>query len=138
MHAQPSRPEPALLVGVRLMERTFASPALIGLLIAATHVLDAAPAAPHSFICAGQGVVCRVSAEGKIVWQMRAGGACYDVWQLPNGNVSFTFKRGAKVVSPDRKVVWQFDDKTSKQFRTIASAQLLDVEETPVSGGPLR
>ena len=87
------------------MNRTFMTSALIAVLIATTRVADAAP---RSFICAGQGVVCRVSVDGKIVWQMRAGGACYDVWQLPNGNVLFTFKKGAKVVTPDRKVVWQY------------------------------
>ena len=36
-------------------------------------------------------------------------------------------------VTRDKRVVWQFDDKTSKQLRTIASAQLLDV-----AGEPLR
>jgi len=62
----------------------------------------------HAFICAGQGVVCRVSADGEVEWECRAGGPCLDVWQLPNGNVLFTFKRGAKEVSPDKKVVWQY------------------------------
>ncbi len=41
-------------------------------------------------------------------------------------------------VTRDKRVVWQFYNKTDRQFRTVASAQLLDVEESLVSGVPLR
>ena len=90
------------------MRKPPSSLALAGLLLAATHAIDAAPATSRSFLCAGQGVVCRVSAEGKIVWEMSAGGPCYDAWQLPNGNVLFTFKKGAKIVAPDKRTVWEY------------------------------
>jgi len=79
-------------------------------LLAAVSV-GAADASKHPnrrFICAGQGVVCRVAADGAIEWQHRTGGACYDVWQRPNGNVLFTFKNGAREIDPAGKTVWEY------------------------------
>ena len=127
------------------MRPTTSSLTLIGLLIAAPHVQAAAS---HSFICAGQAVVRRVSPEGKIVWGLSANDLpgnplrfVAGVQRLPNGNTIVCnwgghghVRKQPQIfeVTRDKRVVWQFDDKASKQFRTIASAQLLDVDGEPL------
>lgn len=68
----------------------------------------------HPFVCSDNGLnkVCIVNAEGRITWEMPAVKA-HDVWLLPNGNLLFAHRLGAKeVVIKTKEVVWEY--KTSK------------------------
>jgi len=66
----------------------------------------------HAFLCSDVGAkrVFKISAAGKIEWEYPAD-QCTDVWLLKNGNILMSFtgkKRGAREVSPDKKVVWEY------------------------------
>jgi hypothetical protein len=67
----------------------------------------------HTFLCADytQGIVCKISDEGKIVWQYPAE-RCNDVWALPNGNILFNTGNGVKEVTRDKKVVFSYESKS--------------------------
>lgn len=104
------------------MFRTFLLPvfALLSALTAAAEepkppIPSAATGTGHPFICTDTtlGKVIRVSVEGKIEWEFLAP-VCQDAWLLANGNYLFTNIRGAKEVTPDKKVVWEYNspDKT--------------------------
>lgn len=63
----------------------------------------------HRFLCCDYSgdKVCIVSADGKIEWQTEAKHP-QDCWLLPSGNVLFAYVAGAKEVTPDDKVVWEY------------------------------
>lgn len=63
----------------------------------------------HRFLCCDYsgGKVCLVSADGKIEWQAEAKHP-QDCWLLPNGNVLFAYVGGAKEVTPDNQVAWEY------------------------------
>ncbi len=67
----------------------------------------------HSFLCSDIGAkrVFKISAAGEIEWEYPAD-QCTDAWLLPSGNVLMSFtgkKRGAREVTPDKKIVWQYE-----------------------------
>ena len=70
-------------------------------------ILTATAARP--FLCCdyGGGKVCEVSAEGAITWQYDCKSP-QDCWRLPNGNTLFCFVSGALELTPDKKVVWEY------------------------------
>jgi hypothetical protein len=55
----------------------------------------------------GGGKVTILSASGEIEWQVEAKSP-QDCWQLPNGNILFAYVAGAKEVTRDKKVVWEY------------------------------
>lgn len=63
----------------------------------------------HPFLCADMGLnkVLQVGADGKVEWEFPAQQSM-DVWRLANGNILFAHSRGAKEVSQDKKVVWEY------------------------------
>lgn len=70
------------------------------------------PAVQHSYLCSDIGAkrVFKISAAGEIEWEYPAD-QCTDVWLLPSGNILMSFtgsKRGAREVTPDKKVVWEY------------------------------
>jgi len=48
-----------------------------------------------------------LSAEGEIQWQVEAKRP-QDCWQLPSGNILFAYQNGAKEMTRDKKVVWEY------------------------------
>jgi len=66
-------------------------------------------AAPRAFLCAdyGRGRVVEVSADGTVAWEHPAPGVL-DVWRRPGGNVLFNTRGGAKEVTREKKVVWEY------------------------------
>jgi hypothetical protein len=67
----------------------------------------------HAFLCSDIGAKCvfRISATGEIEWEYPAD-QCTDAWMLDNGNILMSFtgeKRGAREVSPDKRVVWEYN-----------------------------
>ncbi len=72
----------------------------------------AAQTVQHRLLCSDVGAkrVFIISAEGTIEWEYPAD-QCTDAWMLPSGNVLMSFtgeKRGAREVTPDKKVVWEY------------------------------
>ena len=63
----------------------------------------------HRFLCCDYqgGKVAIVAADGSIEWQFAAS-TPQDCWWLPNGHVLFCHQNGAKKVSHDGKVVWEY------------------------------
>src|SRR3954463_3326849 len=63
----------------------------------------------HRILCCDyQGnKVAIVAADGSIEWEFAAQ-TPQDCWLLPNGNVLFCYSKGAKEVSRDKKVVWEY------------------------------
>jgi len=58
-----------------------------------------------------QGPLAIVSKDGQIEWQydvLTLGGEANDAWLLPNGNVVFAHKSGARELTPAKEVVWSY------------------------------
>src|SRR5262245_38020546 len=65
--------------------------------------------ARHRFLCCDyQGnKVAIIAADGLIEWEFPTQ-TPQDCWMLPNGNVLFCYQNGAKEVSRDKQVVWEY------------------------------
>lgn len=65
--------------------------------------------AQHPILCCDYNGdhVSVVSADGKIEWQVEAKHP-QDCWKLPNGNILFAYLNGAKEMTIDQKVVWEY------------------------------
>ncbi len=66
----------------------------------------------HSYLCSDIGAkrIFKISAVGAIEWEFPVD-QCTDAWLLPSGNILMSFtgqKRGAREVTPDKKVVWEY------------------------------
>ena len=73
---------------------------------------EPAQAVRHAYIFSDIGAkrVFKMSADGKIEWEYPAD-QCTDIWMQKNGNILMSFtgkKRGAREVSPDKKIVWEY------------------------------
>ena len=95
-----------------LSRREFArqASAALGLAVIGWHQeAQAETSARHRFLCCDyQGnKVAILAADGSIEWEFPAQ-TPQDCWFLPNGNVLFCYQNGAKEVSPDKKVVWEY------------------------------
>jgi hypothetical protein len=55
------------------------------------------------------GPVALVAADGHIEWQYDVSGEANDAWQLPNGDIVFAYKTGARELTPEKQVVWSYD-----------------------------
>ena len=95
-----------------LSRREFArrTGAAVGLAVAGFH-LQAKAESPtrHRFLCCDyQGnKVAIIAADGSIEWEFAAQ-TPQDCWWLPNGHVILCYQNGAKEVSPDKSVVWEY------------------------------
>ncbi|MBI3413723.1 MAG: hypothetical protein HY043_00150 [Verrucomicrobia bacterium] len=82
----------------------------LGLAFVGIDVGNAAQAAiRHRFLCCDyQGnKVAIIAANGSVEWEF-ATQTPQDCWSLPNGNVLFCYSNGAKEVSRDKQVVWEY------------------------------
>ena len=77
--------------------------------LVATFLLACAALAGPRFLCCdyGGGKVCIVAADGSIEWRADAKNP-QDCWMLPNGNVLFVYLNGAKEVTKDGQVAWEY------------------------------
>jgi len=100
--------------------------AMLRLLAVLFALVSTAPAA-HPFLCCdyGGGKVCVVSAEGKIEWQWDCKSP-QDCWKLPNGNYLFCFVSGALEVTPDKKIVWEYQAPTDVKVEVHSCQPLPD------------
>ncbi|HUR46041.1 MAG TPA: hypothetical protein VMZ27_09225 [Candidatus Saccharimonadales bacterium] len=94
-----------------LSRRDFAKQTALGLaaMAFAGEATAAQSPAKHRFLCCDyQGnKVAIVAPDGKIEWEFAAQ-TPQDCWMLPNGNVLFCYTRGAKEVTLEKKVVWDY------------------------------
>ncbi len=69
--------------------------------------------AARSFLCCDYpgGRVCIVSEAGAIEWEY-ACKAPQDCWQLPNGNILLCFRTGAREVTRDGRITWEYNAPT--------------------------
>ena len=81
---------------------------LVSSLLASLLLTCAALAGPR-FLCCDYngGKVCIVAADGSIEWQVEAKNP-QDCWLLPNGNILFAYIGGAKEVTKDKQVAWEY------------------------------
>jgi hypothetical protein len=65
----------------------------------------------HRFISgmSDGGPVAVVAADGHIEWQYDLTGEANDAWLLGDGNIVFAYKSGARELTPDKQVVWNYD-----------------------------
>ena len=89
------------------------------------------------FACADYGgnKICLVDAEGKITWQYPAARP-QDVWVLPSGNILFSHVKGAKEVTRQKEVVWQYE--TAQGNEIHACQPLPDGSVLVAESGPMR
>jgi hypothetical protein len=82
------------------------SPALA--LLVSMFFTGAASAGPRFLSCDyNGGHVTIVAADGSIEWQVDAKNP-QDCWLLPNGNILFAYIGGAKEITKDKQVVWEY------------------------------
>lgn len=64
----------------------------------------------HRFIAAGSGMkeIVIVNKNGNIEWTYPAGLECNDVSLLSNNTVLFSCRTGAKIVSLDKEILWEY------------------------------
>jgi len=80
----------------------------LALFFAAFSLTSAAFAGPRFLNCDyNGGHVSIVAADGSIEWQVDVKNP-QDCWMLPNGNVLFAYLNGAKEVTKDKQVVWEY------------------------------
>ena len=79
----------------------------------------------HRFLSSisGGGPVALVAADGHIEWQYHVDGEANDAWLLPNGNVVFAYKSGARELTPQSAEVWSYSAPAGSE---IHSCQPLD------------
>ena len=95
-----------------LSRRDFARRTAVALGLAVVGFRANAPAAAsarHRFLCCDyQGnKVAIVAADGSVEWEFAAQ-TPQDCWLLANSNVLFCYQNGAKEVSRDKQVVWEY------------------------------
>src|SRR5688500_15673008 len=82
----------------------------MGLAVVGFHAeTQAATPTRHRFLCCDYegNKVAIVAADGSIEWEF-ATQTPQDCWMLPNGNVLFCYRNGAKEVSREKQVVWEY------------------------------
>jgi hypothetical protein len=58
-----------------------------------------------------RGILALLTKEGQIEWQydvLTLGGEANDAWLLPNGNVVFAYKQGAREITAAKQLVWDY------------------------------
>ena len=122
--------KPSLLSRREFTRRTVA--ALGGMGLAAFQAKAQADSARHRILCCDyQGnKVAIVAADGSIEWEFAAQ-TPQDCWMLPNGNVLFCYSKGAKEVSRDKQVVWEYKGAAGAQCHScqpLAAGRVLVAE----------
>jgi hypothetical protein len=118
-----------------LTRREFARRTLVGAgLTLAGFQVQAAPeqAVRHRFLCCDyQGnKVAIVGNDGSVEWEFAAE-TPQDCWLLPNGNVLFCHHHGAKEVTPEKRVVWEYQAPAQAECHScqpLAGGQVLVAE----------
>lgn len=118
------------------MHKQLLALALASFLTAPAVAADHAPGAKR-FLCCDYngGQVCIVSAKGEIEWRATAK-APQDCWLLPNGNVLFCHVGGAREMTRDNRVAWEYQ--APEKVECHACQPLPDGRVLVVEGGTAR
>lgn len=73
----------------------------------------------------GSGKITILSATGEIEWQEEAKNP-QDCWRMPNGNILFAYVGGAKEITRDHKLVWEYKAPTDVKVECHACQPLPD------------
>ncbi|MCU1238724.1 MAG: hypothetical protein JWP63_6691 [Candidatus Solibacter sp.] len=94
---------------------------------AGAFLLSATAFAQHSFLYCGEwqhrstsNQVMHIVREGKVVWSYTnpLKGELGDCSQLANGNILFSRQFGASEITPDKKIVWNYDGPAGTEIHT--------------------
>lgn len=90
-----------------------------------------------AFACADYGgnKIYLVDKAGKITWQYPAARP-QDVWVLPNGSILFSHLKGAKEITRQKEVVWEYE--TAEHDEVHACQPLPDGRVMIAESGPMR
>ncbi|MDR3405482.1 MAG: PQQ-binding-like beta-propeller repeat protein [Chthoniobacter sp.] len=108
----------------------------LALALAALSLAHSAFAGPRFLNCDyNGGHVSIVAADGSIEWQVDAKNP-QDCWLLPNGNILFAYLNGAKEMTKDKQVVWEY--KAPEKIECHAAQPLPNGNVLVVEGGTSR
>ena len=82
----------------------------------------------------GGNKICIIDKQGKITWQIKAARP-QDIWVLPSGNILFSHIKGAKEVTKDKKVVWQYKTEGNNEIHAcqpLAGGLVMVAESGPM------
>jgi len=81
-----------------------------------------------------------VKATGEVETLATGAKSVQDVWQLPSGNILYSFNNGVREIDPKNgnKTVWEFVDKESKPLETHSCQPLPDGSVLLCQCGPKR
>lgn len=90
-------------------------------------VAPAARNVSHRILVGGQGTqrIALIDPQGKLEWQVRVTDDCLDACLTHDGNILYTYTRGAKMVSRQGEPVWQYRGSDAPAGGEIHSAQPL-------------
>jgi len=112
-----------------ITRRAFAERTAIGLaaLMIGRKTNAAESSTRHRFLCCDyQGnKVAIIGTDGSIEWEFPAQ-TPQDCWMLPNGNVLFCYSKGAREVSREKKVVWEYKAPTTEKVEVHSCQPLPD------------
>lgn len=82
------------------------------ILLAITIILMACESKHPTMLMAGSGwkQIVKTDKQGNILWQheLKKGQECNEVTELENGNILYAHRTGAKVITPQHEIVWQY------------------------------
>ena len=79
--------------------------------------------------------VYRIDKAGNVTWEMPAPGT-QDIWMLPDGNVMYTYNKGVRIATPDKKVIWEYTTDPHNEIHTCQP--LPDGKVMIAESGPMR
>jgi hypothetical protein len=111
----------------------------LALVLSALTLLGPSLFAAHPLLCCdyGGGKITLLSASGEIEWQEEAKNP-QDCWRLPNGNILFAYVGGAKEITRDHKLVWEYKAPTDVKVECHACQPLPDGNVLVVECGTSR
>lgn len=95
------------------------------IILAITIVLMACESKNPTMLMAGSGwkQIVKTDKQGNILWhhELEKGMECNEVTELENGNILYAHRTGAKVITPQHEIVWQY---TAPEGTELQSASL--------------
>jgi hypothetical protein len=76
----------------------------------------------HRFIASGSGMkkIVIVNKKGNIEWEYPSGQECNDVSLLSDSTVLFSYRTGAKLVSLDKEILWEYKGKEGTEVQSAS------------------